>query len=163
MPVQLARRVQPVVYRERRDAFVRVATQLTGDEQSGQDVVQEAFARALRRRRSFRRSGALEAWLWRVVVNAAHDTTRKRTDVPMAVLPESTSSAPEVSSRAELLRSQLAALPERQRIVLFLRYYADLDHKAIAAALRIRPGTVGSTLSAAHAALEAITTEVERR
>jgi RNA polymerase sigma factor (sigma-70 family) len=47
----------------------------------------------------------------------------------------------------------VAALPERQRLVLFLRYYADLDYAAIAAILEIKEGTVGATLHAAHASL----------
>ncbi len=48
----------------------------------------------------------------------------------------------------------LARLPERQRIVVFLRYYADLDYAAIGQALGIRTGTVSATLNAAHAALQ---------
>ena len=47
----------------------------------------------------------------------------------------------------------IADLPERQRLVLFLRYYADLDYRQIADALGIRRGTVGATLNQAHAAL----------
>jgi DNA-directed RNA polymerase specialized sigma24 family protein len=38
--------------------------------------------------------------------------------------------------------------------VLFLRYYADLDYRAIARALSISSGTVGATLSQAQKALE---------
>jgi DNA-directed RNA polymerase specialized sigma24 family protein len=44
-------------------------------------------------------------------------------------------------------------LPDRQRFILFLRYYADLDYGAIATALDLSPGTVGATLHAAHATL----------
>ena len=51
------------------------------------------------------------------------------------------------------VRAAVAELPERQRHVLFLRYYADLDYGAIADALKITPGTVGATLNQAHAAL----------
>ena len=51
------------------------------------------------------------------------------------------------------LRDHVSELPERQRLVLFLRYYADLDYRAIASAVGISVGTVGSTLNAAHAAL----------
>jgi RNA polymerase sigma factor (sigma-70 family) len=53
------------------------------------------------------------------------------------------------------VRAAVAALPERQRLALFLRYYADLDYAAIAAILEIKEGTVGATLHAAHAALRA--------
>jgi RNA polymerase sigma factor (sigma-70 family) len=47
----------------------------------------------------------------------------------------------------------LAVLPERERLVVFLRYFADLDYRAIATALDVKVGTVSATLHAAHAAL----------
>ena len=47
----------------------------------------------------------------------------------------------------------VSQLPERQRLVLFLRYYADLDYDAIAKALSISSGTAGATLTTARAAL----------
>ena len=57
------------------------------------------------------------------------------------------------SRTRQLPGSPLAALPERQRLVVFLRYFADLEYREIASALEIEVGTVGATLSAAHAAL----------
>jgi RNA polymerase sigma factor (sigma-70 family) len=60
-----------------------------------------------------------------------------------------------------LLLSQLARLPERQRLVLFLRYFADLPYDAIADALEISPGTVAATLNAAHQSLRRWLEEVE--
>jgi RNA polymerase sigma factor (sigma-70 family) len=51
------------------------------------------------------------------------------------------------------LAVRLAALPERQRLVVFLRYFADLEYREIAAALEIETGTVSATLHAAHANL----------
>ena len=59
-----------------------------------------------------------------------------------------------------LIRALIVGLPERQRLVLFLRYYADLDYEAIATALEISSGTVGATLHSAHAALRAQIEEV---
>jgi DNA-directed RNA polymerase specialized sigma24 family protein len=53
----------------------------------------------------------------------------------------------------DALRRRVAALPERQRLAVFLRYYADLEYRAIAEILGIETGTVSATLSAAHAAL----------
>ena len=58
------------------------------------------------------------------------------------------------------LRTRIAALPERQRTVLFLRHFADLDYRAIGEVLGISPGTVGATLNAAHAALRRTLEEV---
>jgi RNA polymerase sigma factor (sigma-70 family) len=52
------------------------------------------------------------------------------------------------------LRAAIAALPERQRLAVFLRYYADLDYAAIAEALGIERGTVAATLNVAHRKLE---------
>jgi RNA polymerase sigma factor (sigma-70 family) len=55
----------------------------------------------------------------------------------------------------------IAALPERQRLVVFLRYYADLDYRAIAVALGVEVGTVSATLAAAHAGLRKKVRKVE--
>ena len=51
------------------------------------------------------------------------------------------------------------ALPERQRAVVFLRYWADLDYQSIADALEIEVGTVSATLSAAHSSLRRLLQE----
>jgi RNA polymerase sigma factor (sigma-70 family) len=48
------------------------------------------------------------------------------------------------------VRAVIARLPERQRLVLFLRHYADLDYASIAEVLEIKPGTVAATLSTAR-------------
>jgi RNA polymerase sigma factor (sigma-70 family) len=51
------------------------------------------------------------------------------------------------------VRAWVASLPERQRMVVFLRYFADLDYRSIASALEVEVGTVSATLATAHAAL----------
>ena len=51
------------------------------------------------------------------------------------------------------IRPWLAALPERQRLAVFLRCYADLDYRTIASVLEVETGTVSATLHAAHRAL----------
>jgi RNA polymerase sigma factor (sigma-70 family) len=55
----------------------------------------------------------------------------------------------------------LDLLTERQREIVFLHYYADLDYAAIADALAISPGTVGATLTAARQALRGALQEVQ--
>ena len=64
---------------------------------------------------------------------------------------------------ALVLKSHLGALPERERVVVFLRYFADLDYAAIADILGIRIGTVSATLHAAHHALRRALDEEEVR
>jgi RNA polymerase sigma factor (sigma-70 family) len=140
-------------YRRSYPAFLRVATGIAGDEAEGADAVQDAFASALRSRRGFRRAGSVDAWLWRVVVNAARRRRRGRSTA-LALHAGDVPGAPQHDSDAAL-RGLVANLPERQRMVLFLRYYADLEYRAIALVLGIRPGTVAATLNAAHQAIRA--------
>lgn len=143
------------LYRDCLPEFTRVASAIAGDAESGRDAVQDAFAKALRKRRRFRGDGSLEAWIWRIVVNAARDAGRRRRRKLAAPAP--------IEARADELGLPLELLSERQREVLFLHYFADLDYTTIAAALEISPGTVGATLSAARQTLRsALTKEVSR-
>jgi RNA polymerase sigma-70 factor (ECF subfamily) len=144
------------VYRLRYRQFLRVATAIAGDEDAGHDAVQEGFASALRHRKEFRGEGPLEAWVWRAVVNAAKKT--RRPQPTLAVERESSNGSPPDETN---VRTWIAALPERQRLAVFLRYYADLDYRAIAAALEIEVGTVSATLASAHSALRKQLGEVQ--
>ena len=150
------------VYRRRYRDFLRVATAIVGDEPSGHDAVQEGFAQALREQRSFRREGPLEAWVWRLVVNAALASRRRR--VARREDPDVVEVAGSNGGLADEdgVRVWVAALPERQRLAVYLRYYADLDYRSIAHALGIEVGTVSATLSSAREALRGSFEEVER-
>jgi RNA polymerase sigma-70 factor, ECF subfamily len=138
------------LYRSRFDVFARVATSVTGDSDRAHDAVQEAFVTAVRKRRSFRGDGPLEAWVWRIVLNAARLDVRQSNP---AVEHKEAAHANGHPERDAELRVVLARLPERQRTAVFLRYYADLDYAAIGDVLGISTGTVASTLNAAHTAL----------
>jgi len=136
------------LYAHRYSSFLRVAEAIVGEAELANDVVQEAFARLIRGRSGFRGAGTVEAWAWQAVVNTARTARRDRTP-PHVELREL--GAEERIRPDDRLRAVISGLPERQRLVLFLRYYADLDYQGIADALGIRPGTVGATLSQAHA------------
>jgi RNA polymerase sigma factor (sigma-70 family) len=139
------------LYRRRFGAFVGLAAAVTGDHGDAVDVVQDSFAKALRKRRSIRSPELLEPLLWRVVLNTARDRRRgRRSDVLNAAEPAVTTNGYGLDAS---VRALLAELPERQREAIFLRYYADLDYKAIAELLGISAGTVAATLNAAHSAL----------
>lgn len=144
------------LYRKRYRHFVDVARGITGDTERARDAVQEGFAGAIRGRRSFRGDGSLEAWVWRSVVNAALKSGRPRL-VEVGVEPVDTDVAPRVVSE---LAPLIAALPERQRLAVFLRYYADLDYRSIAVVLDVEVGTVSATLAAAHRSIRRALTEV---
>jgi DNA-directed RNA polymerase specialized sigma24 family protein len=145
------------LYRARRPDFCRVAAAIAGDRALGEDAVQDAFAKAVRKRRSFRGRGSLEAWVWQIVVNAARDARRRR-PLPVDLHERGT-----VETNGHRHWLPLELLTDRQREVLFLHYYADLDYATIAGALGISPGTVGATLSTARGVLRrALTHEVTR-
>lgn len=143
------------LYRARYAQFVRVATGITGDSDVARDAVQEGFASAWRKRRSFRGEGPVEAWVWRIVINAARMQARARVPEPVGSIESSNGSVDETVA----FDVWLATLPERQRIAVFLRYYADLDYRGIAEVLQVEVGTVSATLSAAHASLRRLFTK----
>ena len=140
-------------YRRSFDRYLHVATAITGNVESAADCVQDAFSRAIRLRRGYRGTGSIEAWLWRIVVNVARDRASEAREFASSEIDQTADET--LSSNTAHLRSMLADLPERQRLVLFLRYYADLDYQAIATTLEISSGTVGATLHSAHAAIRA--------
>jgi len=153
------------IYRERYRHFLRVATAIVGDEATGHDAVQEAFSRVLTQRASFRGEGPLEAWIWRVVVNAARHQRRSRAARHESPEPATFDGTTSLNGHPESdsgVRTWIAALPERQRLAVFLRYFADLDYQSIATALEIEVGTVAATLSSARLALRRSLEEVER-
>jgi RNA polymerase sigma factor (sigma-70 family) len=150
------------VYRRDLSRFVRAATAIVGDETTATDAVQEAFASAVRSRKTYRGDVPLEGWIWRIVVNAALQLRRARAaedPEPDEWRVAETNGQP-VEDAA--VRRWVAALPERQRLAVFLRYFADLDYRGIAAALEIEVGTVSATLAAAHSTLRRSIQEVER-
>jgi RNA polymerase sigma-70 factor (ECF subfamily) len=143
-------------YRAGYPRFLRLAVALLRDADQGRDAVQEAFVRALRSRGDLRRIDSLDGWLWRTLVNVCLAQRRTRTLAEEAPSFETNGQAEEWPE----VRAAIAALPERQRVVLFLRHYADLDYRQIADALRIERGTVAATLHAAHRTMKQLLTEV---
>ena len=150
------------MYRSRFPYFVQVATAIVGDRELALEAVQDAFAGAVRGRASLPRGdGPLEAWIWRAVVNAAYNVRRHR-GCDEGARRRCRSQQRLRAREGSEVGAQIALLPERQRLALFLRYYADLDYRSIAAALGIEVGTVSATLSAAHASLRRALGRVER-
>jgi RNA polymerase sigma-70 factor, ECF subfamily len=137
------------VYRSRFAEFVRVARAVTGDPDLALEAVQKGFADALRNAGQWKGRGPLEAWVWRCVVNRAR---KARPPAATEISGDAGPNGHDDGSDTEL-RVRLAALPERQRLIVFLRYFADLEYQEIASTLRIEVGTVSATLHAAHAAL----------
>ena len=137
------------LYRTRYASFQRGLAPIVGLEPA-RDVVQEAFARAFRERRKYRGEGTLEAWVWRIAFRVALGSRRGPRDLDL-------DSVVEVGHLREERDPELAAaigeLPPRRRLIVFLRYFADLPYRDIAEVLGISEGTVAASLAQARAAL----------
>lgn len=145
-----------IVYRKSAGTLRRVAAAIIGDRDTALDAVQRGFARAVQRRSSFRGDGSLEARVWRIVVNEARDARARLLALQLVEIGEEAAEHElpvGAAAAGDLIMPALAELPERQRLVVFLYYFADLDDLAIAELLSIREETVGITLDRAHARL----------
>lgn len=137
------------LYREQYVSFRNGVAPVVGSYDEARDVVQEAFARALRSRSDFRGEGSLRAWVWRIALRVALEKRRRSHESVVDVLD------PQLveSERDPELAAALRRLPTRKRLVVFLRYFADLSYAEIAEIGGISEGTVAAALSQARAAL----------
>ncbi|AGL14388.1 sigma-70 family RNA polymerase [Actinoplanes sp. N902-109] len=136
-----------------------------GDRQEAQDVVQEAFCRALARWRSVAAYDDPVAWIRRVAWNLAVSKWR-RTRTALSFLRKQRPSDEYVDGpnpERVAMVAALATLPAAHRRVLVLRYLADMTVAEIAEREGVPDGTVKSWLSRGRTALAArITTEEAR-
>ena len=139
------------LYRSRYASYRGGVAALTGYD-AARDVVQEAFAQALRDRKDFRGDGSLAAWVWRIAFRAALNA--RRNGGRELTLDEIVEAAPVPrDERDPELAEAVRRLAPRRRLVVYLRYFADLPYAEIASLLDISEGTVAATLSQAHAEL----------
>jgi RNA polymerase sigma-70 factor (ECF subfamily) len=137
------------LYRERYTAFRNGLATITGSYESARDAVQEAFARALKQRATLRQDESLEAWVWRIAIR----TALEQRGVEHAKLNGSLNPALPEPERDPELAEAVRSLPPRRRLVVFLRYFADLSYADIAAVCEISEGTVAATLAQAQTTL----------
>lgn len=141
-------------------SFRRLVIQLyalTGDLSEAQEVVQEAFVRALVRPRDFAALENPEAWLRQVSVNVARSRHRRRR-VLAKLLPR-LASPPVVADTAPdhlALMEAMRQLPAGQRHAIALHYLADLPIHEVADALGTTVGTVKSRLFRGRQALSVL-------
>jgi RNA polymerase sigma-70 factor (ECF subfamily) len=146
---------------------LRLAVHLTGSQEDGQDIYQEAFLRAYINLASFRFECSFYTWIYRIVTNLCLDHLRKRStrarDITTTVsadgeeeqmvdrMPDQRAGAsPERSLMSrELRRSIVRAmdrLSPRERMVFELKHYHGLRLRTVAGMLKTSEGTVKNTL-----------------
>lgn len=135
-------------YEASRDDCLRTVYASVGDLDTAHEMVAEAFARAWASWRKVSRHPAPRAWVVRTALNASISSWRKRRrDRPLA----DDEGIRGVDGPADPLDGALMAvllrLPARQREVIALRIFLDLDTAGTAKVLGIAPGTVKAHLS----------------
>ena len=142
-------------YQAARDDCLRVVFASVGDRQAAEDLVAEAFARAWANWPKVRRHPAPRAWIVRTALNTRVSWWRRaRREVPMPERLEDNAGddGPGSVLDRELITA-LVRLPARQRQVVALRLFLDLDTAATAELLGIAPATIRVHLSRALAVL----------
>ena len=133
----------------------------TGDLPSAQDVVQEAFYRALIR---WRRVSAMDdplAWVRRVAWNLATSQWRRARAAALFLRRHRMEGVPAPSPDRVALAGALASLPAQHRRVVILHYLADQSVRDIAQQIGAPAGTVKAWLHRGRTALAARLTERE--
>jgi RNA polymerase sigma-70 factor (sigma-E family) len=148
-------------YRASKDSCLRAVTAVTGDRGQAEELLAEAYTRAWMSWRKVRRHAAPRAWVVRTALNLGVSWwRRRRREVPLADHDAAAPAEPGDWVDPALLAA-LRRLPARQREVLALRIFLDLDTETTAKVIGIAPGTVMAHLSRAVAALRRDTNATE--
>ena len=137
-------------------ALARLAYALTGDRHRAEDLVQDTLERVCLRWRRVSAADQPDAYVRKMLVNQHLSWWRRKRNREVAVPAVTEAPVPDPSTAVDdrdQIWKLLAELPNRQRAVLALRFYADLDDAGIAELLGCSPGTVRSHASRALALL----------
>ena len=152
---------EPLVEKYRQRVY-RLAYNVLRNQEDAWDVAQESFIKAYRALPSFRGQSAFYTWLFRIVMNVAHDKARQRGAAGRAfgtervteeewerTMPdpgeEPDTAALRAEQRARITRA-LETLPEHHRAIIMLSDLEGLSYREIADVLNIPMGTVMSRL-----------------
>ncbi|MBQ9044359.1 MAG: sigma-70 family RNA polymerase sigma factor [Oscillospiraceae bacterium] len=132
----------------------RLAYSYCGSREDAEDVLQETFLRYLSKRPRFSAEEQRRAWLMTVAANCCRDLLRRR--ARRAVVPlDETLAAPETERHPEVAAA-LAALPPKDRAMVYLFYYESLPTRQIARMLGMTDSAVRTHLTRARGKLRTI-------
>ena len=154
-------------YATTRDGCLRAICATVGDPALAEELVAEAFSRAFAHWRKLRKHPSPQAWVIRVALNTHVTWWRKRRREVAWDMGDPAHDRATREGDQQLLDdptlAALLALPQRQREVIALRVFLDLDNHYTAQALGISPRTVSTHLARATAALRtALAGELEQ-
>jgi RNA polymerase sigma-70 factor, ECF subfamily len=145
-------------------AAQRLAVRLTGRLDLAEDVVQNALLKASRSWHTFRGESAFRTWLLQIVVHAFRDDWDRRKRRKTDALPDEPTD-PQANDPADLVAvselgpavaAAVSNLPPRQREVLVLHTYEQMNDAQIATVLGIAPQNVRTTLHLARQKLKEV-------
>jgi RNA polymerase sigma-70 factor (ECF subfamily) len=157
--IRRAQRGDQHAYEELVNAYqgiaLRVAYVIAGNGADAEEAAQDGFVKAWRALGRFREGAPFRPWLLRIVANEARNRRRsagRRAHLAVRAATEESSGGAAPSPEAAVLSSEqretlLAAvneLPDDQRAVISLRYFAGLSEHEIAETLDVPTGTVKS-------------------
>jgi RNA polymerase sigma-70 factor, ECF subfamily len=139
--------------------LINLAYRFCRDPERAEDMAQEAFLRAYRGLRSWRRDAAFSTWLFALATNAYRDEMRRCAPVwvPFDESMATTGSEEEAANEADrrkMVQVALLSLPPRYRDPLLLFYFHEHNIVATARSLGLSEGTVKARLSRGRALLE---------
>jgi RNA polymerase sigma factor (sigma-70 family) len=149
------------------DPCLRAVAASTGNMTLAEDQTAEAFARAWASWHKVSRHPAPRAWVVRTALNAGASWWHRRGKETALTSQDLAAANSQGTGLDAAVLAAVRRLPTRQREVIVLRVFLDLDIDTTARQLGVAPGTVRAHLSRAMAALRnelapATTTEIER-
>jgi RNA polymerase sigma-70 factor (sigma-E family) len=142
--------------RARLGALLRIATAIAGDPHLAEEIVQDVLLKVARKWDDIGGKDHRDAYVRRMLVNEFVSWRRKWARLVPTSRIDLDAYAPDPSVRSadrDLLDRELQQLPERQRVVLVLRYLEGLSDVDIAAALGCAESSVRSIASRGLATL----------
>ncbi len=143
------RLAQRELYDRYKRAMFTIAYRITGDLQTAEDVLQEAFVRIFRALPKFRRESTLGAWIKTIVIRTALSHIKKN-KLPTEELQDYHSEKEVIDwgdyLEAEYLEKAIKDLPDGYRAVFTLIEIEGYAHKEVAEMLGISVGTSKSQL-----------------
>jgi RNA polymerase sigma factor (sigma-70 family) len=142
------RRAQKELYDRYKRAMYTIAYRVTGDFDSANDVLQDAFVKVFRGLPSFRRESTLGAWIKTIVIRTAYSKIRKNKLFLETLEDHHTNEMVDWGDflQAEYLEKAILSLPEGYRTVFLLIEVEGYSHKEVAEMLGISVGTSKSQL-----------------
>ncbi len=140
----------------------RLSISILGDACEADDAAQETFIRVVTHLDNFESGSQLKSWLARIAINVCRDKLRRskartrlvdRLKMGFRQTGQSAPSTEEVVLSNEHQRSlhrSIAALDEKHRLPILLRYVHGMSIQEISQALQLSEGTVHSRLHYAH-------------